>query len=158
MRDSDALQSSVSMLRLQEMGVETNKPLVVVEQRKFGMVVDSWYLCSYVDGDPCSEDDYATVVETLNKIHREGYLHGDAQIRNFLKGKNGMLVIDVKIRRYWNAIQRQLELVYLNNSAVGISQYINEKKISYVIAKFIMNTIQSGFRNFKQKLRKVFNP
>jgi|GEM_PF-164723 len=158
MRKSEALQSCISMLKIQEIGIETNKPLVVIEKHRMGMVVDSWYLYSYVDGDVCNKKDYPAVVHTLNKIHQSGYLHGDPQILNFLKGKTGIQVIDVKISKRWNFVQSQLELVYLKNSAIEIGQYISTSIFSYKIAEFITNNIQGGFRTFKYKLRQIIRP
>lgn len=157
MRKSEALQSCISMLKLQEISIETNKPLIVVEKKRMGMVIDSWYLCSYVEGNNCNKHDYPAVVATLNKIHESGYLHGDPQIRNFLKSKIGIQVIDVKISKQWNLFQRQLELVYLNNSAFEIGKHINKSIFSYKIAELIVNGIQQGFRTFKKRLRQIFS-
>jgi len=157
LRKSEALQSCLSMIKLQEIGVESNKPLVVVEKKKLGMVVDSWYLCSFVEGVACSQDAYQNVVETLNKIHQSGYLHGDPQIRNFLQTDTGIQVIDAKMNQYLSAIQCQLELVYLNNSARQTSPYIDRSSLSYKIAEFIMNTIQRLFRSFKHTVRQLFH-
>ena len=157
MRKSEALQSCISMLILQEISIKTNKPLVVIEKKRMGMVIDSWYLYSYINGEDCVADDYPKVIDTLTKIHRAGYLHGDPQIRNFIKSKTGIQVIDVKISKHWNSIQRQLELVCLNNSIFETKQHIDKKTISYKIAKFIVNDIQKGFRSFKRKIRQIFN-
>ena len=156
MRKSEALQSCMSMLKLQEIGIGSNRPLVVVEKKRLGMVVDSWYLCSFVDGEACVAMDSQSVVNTLNKIHQSGYLHGDPQIRNFLRKNTGIQVIDAKMNKYLHPIQCQLELVYLNNSAHQTSEFINRSKSSYKVAKFIMNTIQRLFRSFKQTVRQSF--
>lgn len=153
MRKSEALQSCLSMLHLHKIGVQTNIPIVVLEKRKMGMVVDSWYICSYVDGGSCNELDIPEVIDTLNVIHKAGYLHGDAQIKNFLKTQSGIQVIDTKLSNAWNSIQKNLEFVYLNNSINGLSRYIDKSTIGYKIAQFIMNDVQKGFRTFKQKIR-----
>ena len=157
MRKSEALQSCLSMLKLQKIGIQTNKPIIVLEKKKMGMVIDSWYLCSYVDGHPCMESDIPAVIDTLHVIHKAGYVHGDAQIRNFLKTEAGIQVIDTKLSNAWNFIQKNLEFVYFNNSIRGIGGYIDQSTIGYKIAQFIMNDIQSGFRTFKQKIRQSFS-
>ena len=156
MRKSEALQSCMSMLKLQEIGIGSNRPLVVVEKKRMGMIVDSWYLCSFVDGEACQEKDSQSVVNTLNKIHQSGYLHGDSQIRNFLINDVGIQVIDAKMSKYLHPIQCQLELVYLSNSAHQTSEFINRSKLSYQVAEFVMNTIQRLFRSFKQTMRQSF--
>jgi heptose II phosphotransferase len=157
MRKSEALQSCLSMVKLQEINIHTNKPLVVLEKKVMGLVIDSWYICSYVAGDSCVESDYPEVIDTLKVIHNAGYLHGDPQIRNFLKTKSGIQVIDTKLSYAWNALQKHLEFVYLNNSINDANGYIDKSTIGYKLAKFIMNDIQKGFRTFKQRLRQPFN-
>ena len=156
LRKPEALQSCLSMLNLQDIGISTNEPLVVVEKHNNGMVVDSWYLCSYVKGSVCTEESYPAVVNTLKKIHESGYLHGDPQIRNFLTNQTKIHVIDAKLKKAWNPVAKKMELVYLNKSALGINRYFDKSFISYKIAQFIM-TINDKTRHFKYLIRKAFN-
>jgi heptose II phosphotransferase len=155
-RKSDALQSSLSMLLLQQMGIGSNKPLVVVEKKKLGVIVDSWYLCSFVEGSPCNDTDYQNVVETLQKIHAAGYLHGDPHLKNFLKGKEGAQVIDTKLSKSWNFAQKDLELAYLEKSCPATNQYFNTNTLSYKFAHFVLYQIQGRFQSIKKQIRKAF--
>lgn len=155
-RKSDALQSCLSMLRLQRMGIETNKPFVVVEKKKMGMVIHSWYLCSFVNGDSCDEAHHKDVVEVLQKIHNAGYLHGDPHLKNFLVKENGIQVIDTKLSAVWNFAQKNLELAYLEKSIPSISQYFKTTTLNYKFARFILYDIQGRFKSVKKQIRKVF--
>ncbi len=155
-RKSDALQSCISMATLQEMGIATNKPLVVVEKRSGGMVVDSWYLCTFVDGDSCTEEHYQEVVGVLQKIHQAGYIHGDPHFKNFLTGTEGIQVIDTKLSSVWNFAQKNLELAYLEKSVPAISQYFDTTTFSYKFARFVLYEVQERFKEIKKQIRKVF--
>ena len=152
-RKSEAFQSCISMLKLQEIGIETNKPLVAVEKKKMGMVVDSWYLSVFVNGCPCKEDHYKEIVETLQKIHQSGYLHGDAHLKNFLTGGNGIQVIDTSLSKAWSSVQKNMELVYLEKSVPVISQYFNTNSLSYKLAHFLLYHVQDKFRSIKKRWR-----
>lgn len=128
-RDGEAFKSIKGMLKYEELGLHTTKPVLAAEKRESGMVTDSWLLYEYLDGEPCldHEEYYPLVIDELKLIHQRGYLHGDPQIRNFLYKEGKIFVIDSNPKRIGlTGFSRAYEFAYLRKSAPGIEKYFGE--------------------------------
>lgn len=128
-RVGEAFKNLKGMLKYEELGLHTTKPVMAAEKRSFGMVTDSWLLYEYLDGEPCldHEEYYPLVVDELKLIHEKGYLHGDSQIRNFLFKEGKIYVIDSNPKPVGlTGFSRAYEFAYLRKSAPGIEKYFGK--------------------------------
>ncbi|UII28818.1 hypothetical protein LVD15_10445 [Fulvivirga maritima] len=160
-RDGEAFKNIKGMLTYQKIGIPSTKPVMAAEKRQKGMVVDSWLLYEYLDGQPCLDNEplYPRVIDKLQQIHNKGYLHGDSQIRNFLyeAEEDEVYVIDSnpKPAGLFN-FSKAYEFAYLRKSAPGIEKYfgaINDWWL-YKLA-YYYDIYERKFVRNRRKLKKL---
>jgi lipopolysaccharide heptosyltransferase II len=155
-RRGEAFKAIQNLEKLIGLGIDTNKPLLAMEKRWLGMVVDSWMLYEYKEGRACGETDYRAVVEKLKEIHSKKILHGDPQINNFLIKEGTVVTIDCNPQKaLLGNISIYYEYFYLQRSAPGIEKYFDLAKNtpSCRIAK-VYSKIYWNWRDFKKSRRK----
>ena len=155
-RKGEAFKTILNLDRLKCLGIPSNLPVLAVEKRHFGMVVDSRMVYTYRDGTRCNQEHYELVVETLTKMHAQNILHGDPQIRNFIYHAGQILTIDCNPRRRWlGKISTSYELLYLEKSAPGISKYFEQQARSFPfqIARAYID-LYWWWRSVKKRFRK----
>jgi len=82
-------------LRLLELGIATPQPLLLMEHRRWGLMVESWLVYRYVPGEAVGEEQWPLVVEALKSLHSAGLRHGDPHLANWLKdGLGGVVALD----------------------------------------------------------------
>jgi heptose II phosphotransferase len=156
LRKGEAFRTLLNLERLKRIGIQSNRPVLAVEKRRFGMVVDSRMVYTFCEGTPCNEAHYELVVKALSKMHAQNTLHGDPQIRNFIFNGEEILTIDSNPKRTWlGKISTCYELLYLEKSAPGISKYfeIRTRSFPFQIAKTYID-LYWWWRGFKKRLRK----
>ena len=154
-RDSEAMASLRSMQILQAHGIGTNTPLLCVEEIRFGMTVRSWMLYTYLAGEPVTQQDSAAIFELVKRIHAIGYLHGDTQLRNFLKRDGEILTIDCKLKpRLWGRISEQLEFIRIARANPYAQPLLQSHLVSYRIAMYFHH-LANRRGHLKNQLRKL---
>jgi thiamine kinase-like enzyme len=126
-RMSEAFINLTGMQLLDDLHILSTKPILAAENRTFGMVMDAWLLYIYLDGKRCFEqpDTYNDVVQTLQKMHSKNILHGDPQMRNFIKSGNDIYVIDSNPSNpVFKNFDLSYEWAYLRKSDPDIEPYI----------------------------------
>jgi len=97
---TEASQTLSTLERFHELNIPSVQPLLVLEKRLFGAVVDSWICYEFREGTPCDESCVPDVIDMMKKIHSAGFCHNDPHLSNFLKDKNGeMFVLDSRGRK-----------------------------------------------------------
>lgn len=155
-RDSEVVATLISMEKLKEIGVISNEPIGAVEYRKNKMVYKSFAIYTYVEGEKVEKIDYVKVIDLIKKIHMSGYLHGDTQIRNFLKINEDIATIDCNLKKNKTyKFSENMEYFKFMQDAHESSEYIS-KNIWYYIAKAVFYMIRTKRRvkkYIKVKLR-----
>lgn len=154
-RKGEAFKTIDNMDKLEHLGIESNKPLLAMEKRRFGMVVDSWMIYEYLPGEVCREKDYPDVVKKLKEIHAKHILHGDAQIENFLNSESHIITIDFSPKKaLFGNVSRFYEYFYLQRSAPGIQEFFDlpDHALAYRIAQ-AYSRLYWSWRDFKKKRR-----
>lgn len=161
-RDGEAFKNIKGMLKYEELGLHTTKPVMAAEKRVSGMVTDSWLLYEYLDGKPCldHEEYYPLVIDELKLIHKQGYLHGDPQIRNFLFKEGKIYVIDSNPKPVGlTGFSRAYEFAYLRKSAPGIEKYfgkINDWWLYRLAFKY--DIYERKFVRTRRRIKKLLKP
>lgn len=97
---AEAKHTLITLGRFKELGIESVAPLLVLERRRLGQVIDSWVVYEYREGKPCNQDCLAEVIVFLQAMHKNGLRHNDPNFDNFLRGRDGTLfTIDCKGRK-----------------------------------------------------------
>lgn len=145
---------------LRSIGINTTKPVMAAEKRTFGMVTDSWLVYEYLQGENClgKKNLYPEVVKLLKKIHDNGYLHNDPQIRNFMANENGIFVIDSNpTKPTLGALSKTFEYNYLAKSAPGIVKYFGSIKNSLLYKTTgRIDKIDRKWAGYRKKIKKAF--
>ena len=97
-RDSEVLKDLKSQILLNNLNINTVKPVAALEIRRFGMVVDSRIIYQFKKGSEISIKHYPAMISIMNTLHRNGYLHDDAHTKNFLQENDQVFAIDCKPR------------------------------------------------------------
>lgn len=115
-RNSEVKRNFLNLLKLQQLGIVSNVPLLFAEKRRNGTVTDSFIIYSYLKGERIGADDYQHLIKEIDKLYRKGYLHGDFHSRNFLKtDDNRIAFLDTAFRRnFFGSIGRCYEMLYFS--------------------------------------------
>jgi len=155
-RKGESFRALLAMEKLNKKGVKTNTPVLAIERKVFGMVVDSRYVFEYLEGEVCTKAQYEGIVNKLDQMHANNLLHGDPLIDNFLFDGKEVLIIDAIAREpLFGKISKAVELLYLAHSANGIDRYFGSIKNSfpYKVAKRY-NDLYWRWRDIKKKVRR----
>lgn len=98
-RAGEAMQTLLTMLHFKELGIPAVAPLLVLEKRKFGFLIDSWLVYEFREGEPANKTHLPQIVQLLRRLHQHGFRHDDPNYGNFLLDQNEELfLIDCKGR------------------------------------------------------------
>ncbi|MDY3237429.1 lipopolysaccharide core heptose(II) kinase RfaY [Fusobacterium perfoetens] len=140
-RGSEAQREFKNLEKILENGFNTSKPYFACEIKKFGMVIDSYIIMEYINGNAGDINSLPFITDTLSKIHKKGYIHGDSQLSNFILTNDKCYIIDAKFNKsIFGKIAQTYEFIYLETSCgQDIGQFYSKKGLTYLIARGIDN-------------------
>jgi len=122
-RESHAFRTLRALAELETVGVPSARGLLALERRHWGQVIESWLFTRWVEGTPCTAADVPEVLALLDRMHRAGWVHGDAHIQNFIRGPNGVETLDPgPHRKRWGRASAAYDLILLRNSSADVGQ------------------------------------
>lgn len=98
-RDSDAYRCYFSMNRLKAMGLHCPTPILAAQRRRLGMVVDSFFIYEYQNGEPAGSQDLPLIGAEMAKLHASGYIRSDPKPVNFIKDDERIYFIDFRLKK-----------------------------------------------------------
>ncbi len=139
-RESAVTRTLRGLSALRRADVATVSPIAAVENRRWGMVLDSWLFYFYRDGRPCSEAEFPMLIEVLRAVHRAGFRHGDPHLDNFLFDGEQVFVIDFKAKPRLTRVSDYRDLLLLEHKMKSHSDIVESLDIdtaspSYWIAR-----------------------
>lgn len=135
------------------------KPIFYKEICMYGMVISSYLLMEYIDGEIAdySNENIKKISNLLKIIHERGFLHGDAQLSNFMLKDNKVYLIDCKLKKkIFGKYSEFKEFIYLEKSCYKNIDGFNKHDIMYKIAKKI-DEYTDLFNYFTKKIRRKIN-
>jgi len=151
-RGSESYREFLQAEKIYKAGLQTYKPILALEKRKYGFVVDSYFICEYLLGETGSIKYLGVIKEKLNKIHELGYLHGDSQLVNFVVDKKNVYIIDSKFsKNKYGKFGSRYEYIYLEESCPKEIDY--EKKDIYYKGAKLLNNFLHILGKMKKKLK-----
>ena len=98
-RASEAVRHYRSMVRLRELGLSGPEPVVAIEQRRWGAVIDSCLLYRFSKGRKATRDDARLILPHVLALHEAGYLRNDPHAKNYLIDDEDVIFIDFRLKR-----------------------------------------------------------
>jgi len=138
-RSSESYREFIQAEKIYKAGLLTYRPILAFEKRKYGFVVDSYFICEYLSGETGSIKHLELIKKELDKVHQSGYLHGDSQLVNFIIDKKHVYVIDSKFsKNKYGKFGEKYEYIYLEESCPKDIEY-EKNDIYYRGAKSLNN-------------------
>lgn len=157
-RDSYAFRSFDSHIKALELGFKTAKPILAIEKRKFGVVVDSIFLYEYIAGRAGNNQDFEILAPIMIELYNQRYIRGDAKADNFLIKDNEAYLIDFILEKpiLFQKLRVQMEFwKFCGYFPETLNRLPAEEANSFglKLAKFIRKTLHK-FRDFKNLLKR----
>lgn len=96
-RSSEALATLNTLSKFSNNSIPSVTPICALEKVRLGMVIDSWLIYEFKDGQIAGADRLPDILNILNQLHQQGYRHDDPHLANFLvDDKNELFLIDCK--------------------------------------------------------------
>ena len=137
-------------------GIPVPDAIMQFERRRFGMIVESWYVYRYVSGKRCEEKQLPQVISILNMLHHRGLYHGDPHPNNWLQSDDGVVALDMNPRSknapgFWRAY----DFVLLERHSSKVVGLINVDSMDWYLAKAYLALIQK-WRKTKSLVKSIF--
>jgi len=134
-KKGEALTTLININELINEGFEEfAKPLVVVNKRKNGVIIFSFFLMEYVEGkvDRTYLDE---IIEMMKKIHNRGVYHGDFNPGNFLINNGKIKIIDTQGKKMkCTKYRAHYDMVTMQYDSYQEMKYPYKKDFIYYIA------------------------
>lgn len=155
-RKSEAIKVLETMNFLNKNDIYTNLPILCCEKRKYGMVVDSFIIFEYLEGDVVKKEDAEEVIKLIKKIHKLGYIHSDTQMKNFINKNGKICTIDAKLKKkLFGKISENLEYINFGVDIEEAYNYVDTSSFNFKISKFIYNFFRLK-RRVSKKIKTKF--
>ena len=120
-RKREALSAQETLCHFEQQGIESVKPICVLEQRKNGMLIDSWLIYEFREGKESTLIKLPDILSMLKKLHLAGYRHDDPNFGNFLVDPDGSLfLIDCKGKKRLGYFSDYYDYMLLSQRNNGI--------------------------------------
>lgn len=134
-KKGEALTTLININELINEGFEEfAKPLVVVNKRKNGVIIFSFFLMEYVEGkvDRTYLDE---IIEMIKKIHNRGVYHGDFNPGNFLIDNGKIKIIDTQGKKMkYTKYRAHYDMITMQYDSYQEMKYPYKKDFIYYIA------------------------
>jgi glycosyltransferase involved in cell wall biosynthesis len=137
-RGGESFREFKALLKAESKGFPAPRPVAAMEIRKAFCVVDSFLIMESLEGRIATKDDAKPVSDLLNRIHDEGFLHGDAHLSNFIVSKDDRIfTVDCSLKKNITGnFGKMHEFVTLERSCVVSLSTYSKKGIAYTVALF----------------------
>lgn len=117
-RHGESIRQFNRQLNLIELGVKGPTPLMAVEWRANGVVVDGFYLYEFIYGRGGSKTDRNLIARELLKLYSLGYTRKDPKPENFVVSGENVYLIDFTLDKplFFSKIRRAMELSQFSGS------------------------------------------
>ena len=155
---SEAQKAFCCLIDFKLKGIESLAPYCLLQKKQCGMVIDSYLLYYFREGQVSNKKHLPKIVTLLKKIHQHGYQHTDPHFDNFLTDENGELfLIDCKGKSRKGTFSDNYDFFLLlgrsgfTENEIDTVVNLDKSSWGYRLAKCYMRYIK--FRsNYKQKV------
>ena len=138
-------------------GIQTPRPVLLMQQVKNGMVTSSWVVYRFMEGDVLSEDNAQEIVSFVKSMHQSGWVHRDPHPANFIRTSRGLATLDpIKVRQSTSPYLRAYDVVLMEHDMPDASELYGKTELQgwYRLAK-LGHWFVRFYRALKSGLRRV---
>lgn len=153
-RDSQSKREFSEIEEIHRLGFNTGIPLLAVEEKSCIVVIDSYFLYTYVEGKQSTCENAPEVGKILTEIHELGYLHGDSQLENFIvsDGDKRIYLIDARfVKNIYGNFGKAYEFLYLEESCHKDGLFLCNHDTIYYKGAQILKSLLELKRTFRRK-------
>ena len=154
-RRAEAADTVRRLWELRRRDVPLPEPILAMERRSAGRVVDSWLFYLYAEGSAAGAGQIPQVVRALESLHQAGWVHGDPHPQNFIWDGSSIHMIDCRPKRArLGAVSRCYDFVLLESGREGVVPHlpVSTTSTAYRLALLYDRWIK-GWRRAKKSLR-----
>ncbi len=155
-RSGESFRQFSNLKKLQSLGFNGPTPLLAAEKRRWGMVVDSFLMSTYINGRLATSADTDIIAPELIKLLNLGFTRKDPHPQNFIISSDGVYFIDFHIKRpfFFNKLRCCMEYCKFLETVPNGSRYIDsltKSKALYSFANFLQRYL-SWYRRLRRKI------
>ena len=162
-REGETFRHFRSMAQLIELGFRAPEPVLAAQRRSRGMVVDSWLLYRFVEGEKAGPGNAGPITHELLRLHEMGYLRRDPHAKNYLVADGGIVFVDSRLTRprVLNHLRTRLELAkYLRTTPEGWDYLPDRVKDDFSLRAarrlaLVITRVRRARRGFKAMLSRA---
>lgn len=103
-------------LRLSADGIATPPPVILMQRSRNHMVVGSWLVYRYLEGQLLTSRDTSDIVSFVKAMHREGWVHRDPHPANFIRTAHGIITLDpIRMKSTRSRYLKAYDVVLMEN-------------------------------------------
>lgn len=157
-RASDAYRSYFSMMKLRSLGLRCPQPILAAQRKRFGVVVDSFFIYEYQEGEAASSADLKLISKEMTQLHEAGYIRSDPKPVNFIKTNEGIYFIDFRLKKpvFFKTLRIMMNALgsASGNVDAAAAQYPHHPPRLAGSAQLLLKTMK-GFKAWRKSLPKL---
>lgn len=96
-RPGESVRQYQNMEKLETLGLNGPLSILAAERRQAGVVTDSFYIYSFIEGREGVWADLPLIVDTLVPLYQKGYRRNDPRVANHIINDRGVYLIDFRV-------------------------------------------------------------
>lgn len=158
-RQGESVRQYQNMEALESLGLKGPAPVLAAEKRQNGLVIDSFYIYTFIEGREGRWTDLGLIVDTLIPLYRMGFCRTDPRVANHIINGNEVFLIDFRVKRPvpFNGLRCAMEYSRLVNdyeAALKIGDYIGTPRWVAKLA-WHLQRLNLNIRKAKHALRRL---
>ncbi|MFO7799075.1 MAG: hypothetical protein R6V22_04850 [Rhodohalobacter sp.] len=157
-RPGESFRQFSNLKKLQALGFKGPAPLLAAEKRRWGMVVDSLLISTYINGRLATSTDVDVVAPELINLLNLGFTRKDPHPQNFIIAPDGVYFIDFHIKKpfFFNKLRCCMEYCKFLETVPSGLRYIDcltRSNTLYSLANFLQRYL-SSYRRLRRRISK----
>lgn len=157
-RPGESVRQYQNMEKLKELGLNGPLPILAAERRRGGVVTDSFYVYSFVQGREGVWEDLPVIVDTLIPLYQQGFRRNDPRVANHIINEQGVYLIDFRVDspRPFNRLRCAMEycrLVGDRRKALEVGSRVGTPRVLTWMAWYLQR-LQLKIRQTKHRFRR----
>jgi len=138
-------------------GINTPHPVILMQQKRNNMVVSSWLVYRFVEGEVLTCDHAREIVYFVKDMHESGWVHRDPHPANFIRTTEGVATIDpIKVRHSNSRYLKAYDVVLMEHDMPEtLDIYGREELGAWYSAAKAGHTFIRIYRSVKNGLRSL---
>ena len=161
-RDGEGIRQFRNMQALVELGILGPRPILAAEKRRYGVVLDSFYVYGLIEGRQASHSDLPKIIEVLAPLYRQGFRRSDPRVANHIVDGEKVYLIDFRITkpRFFGHLRCAVEVCQLAGNlsrALEVGHYYGYSRSTLIVAWRFWRASQ-WLRKRKQAMKRKLLP